>query len=402
MTGHHTRPRTAQTAIPPHRAWRTVAAPLILALVLSLTLASQHLSAAPETSETAETAAPALPYAHLLWLTETPDTLHIQWAQQNVASEHLACATEQCVRDKLEQLKFGEATTKLPVYLIGDAGNTQLIKALISSGLTADDLAGAVLLRVDPAATADVTATPDSPRLLTLVEHSDAQPTVAAARKLAADIRHQGAKSLFLFASDTMLSLDPFNPTLGETLMFFIGRAPLDDHLLTLLKAYARWQYPPFDNDDFWQLEDHLRTVPATAAFKKSFRFHYRYEAHQVKQMPFAEMTVFDLTSYRDAAAPEARYIRFDNLLGTVFVLDLEKYAPHQPVLVIGLDDETNMHRFAMFYQTNLMYSWKADVQNLSAQPLGPRLEFLKPLPDDLAVPPLMTSAITLEGISFS
>ena len=404
MTGLHTRPRTTQTTIRPRRSWcaAIIASPLVLVLVLSVALASSGLRADPETEQTAGQPAPSLPYAHLLWLGETPDVLHAQWALQNVASEPLTCSTEQCVRDKLEKLKFGGTATKLPVYLIGDADDTDLITALISDGLTKSDLAGAVLLRVDPASTAEVVVTPDSPRLLTLVEHSDPQPTVTAARKLTADVRRHGAKSLFLFASDGMLTLEPFDPTLGETLMFFMGRAPLDEQLLTLLKAYARWQYPPVDNEDFWQLKDHIRTVPATAAFEKSFRFHYRYENHQVKQMPFAEMTVFDLTSYRDATAPGARYLRFDNLLGTVFVLDLEEYAPYQPVLVIGLDDETNMHRFAMFYQTNLMYSWKTDVQNLSAQPLGPRLEFLKPPPAGLAVPPLMTSAITLDGISFS
>lgn len=410
MTGHRFKPPAARpesVARIPRRSALAVALVLWIVSVSVWAVPGRHAAtAAPAASQQRETSVPSLPYGHILWLMDTPAMLHAQWAQQNFASEHLVCTSVACIRDKLEQLKFGGATTKLPVYLIGDAGATDLVKALFSSGLTAGDLAGAVLLRVDPASAATLTATPGSPRLLTLVEHADPQPTVTAARKLAADARAQGAKSLFLFASDTMLTLDPFNPTLGETLMFFMGRAPLDDQLLTLLKAYARWQHPPFDNDAFWQLKDHIRTVPATAAFEKNFRLHYRYEPHQVKQMPFAEMTVFDLVSYRDAAAPDARYIRFDNLMGTVFALDLQKYAPYQPVLVIGLDDETNMHRFAMFYQTKLMYSWKPDVQNLSAQPLGPRLEFLKPPPAGMAVGPLksqlITSAITLDGISFS
>jgi len=386
----------------PQRARLWLAAVWLLALPAAITPGSAQPAGQPP--EGAPNAAPTVPdpVGILLWLEQIPDQVHIAWTMERMVSMHLPCGDAACVADHLRQIGDDQKHGHLPVYLVGRAEHTDVITALYTQGLTRDLLAGAILFRVDPEAVLDFDAGADSPHFLALVEHSDEPATVAAARRMATHLRSKGAKSLFLFASDGMLAVDPFNPTTGETMMFFMGYAPRSDELLTLLKAYARWQAPPFDNDAFWRQPTLLRKLPVSESFRRNFRFHYRHEPHQIKQMAFESMTAFDLVSYQTAIAPDARYVRFDNRLGTVFVLDLEQYAAYDPVIVVGLDYETNMYRFPMFYRTNLMYSWKTDVQNLSVQPLGPRLEFLKPLPEGLAPPPLMTSALTFDGISFS
>ena len=68
----------------------------------------------------------------------------------------------------------------------------------------------------------------------------------------------------------------------------------------------------------------------------------------------------------------------------------------------MGVDDEPNMYRFVWFYKTKKMYTWKDDVQEISARTLGPMLHFRKPVPDDLGIPLLLRSALFLDGITFS
>src|SRR5690606_18578379 len=80
----------------------------------------------------------------------------------------------------------------------------------------------------------------------------------------------------------------------------------------------------------------------------------------------------------------------------------LEAYAQYEPVIVVGIDGDPNMYRFAWFYQTKAMYSWKEGVPDISVRLLGPFLFFRKEIPADLEPPLLLRSALTKDGLSFS
>ena len=132
------------------------------------------------------------------------------------------------------------------------------------------------------------------------------------------------------------------------------------------------------------------------------FRYFFRSQLHQLKQWKFDNYLAFDLLKFRDRTLPGARYVTLANRRGQQYFMDLEQYETFEPVIIVGVDDEPNMYRFVWFYKTKKMYTWKDDVQEISARTLGPMLHFRKPVPNELNIPLLLRSALSLEGITFS
>ncbi len=264
-----------------------------------------------------------------------------------------------------------------------------------------DDLKGVVVLgtRADMPKRARPTTT--RPRLLTLVQRSAPGDSVVRVRRLTSSLRNKGIDASLLFVPPGAFDDLVMPPIATDILRRFLGATLRNAEFAELLAGHFNWQNPRWNNDEFRSQFKYLTTIPANKRTKSLFQFFFRREPYLLKQWSFERYTAFDLMAYRNAVAPGARYIKFANRRGQYYFMDLDRYAQYEPVIIVGVDDESNMYRFVWFYKTLKEYSWKDDVQNVSVRALGPALHFRKAPPEAMAVPLLLRSAIPLKGIGF-
>lgn len=291
-----------------------------------------------------------------------------------------------------------------PVYLVARAEHTALVQDLYKFGIGAPMPQGVILMRTDGANLNPVFTRADAPNLLVLTEQSDSANVIAGSRRLASAFRNQGVDAAFFIVEDGMLQNAGMHPMAMDVILHFMGHSPETAQLKMLLDAYAAWQLPPWNNQDFLQRADLLATYPMNPSLYRMFEFHFKFGPHRhlIKQWRFETYLAFDLLTYVKEKDPNARYVTLRNRFGQVYYLDLEWYGAFDPVIVVGIDDEINMNRFVYFYRTRAMYSWYWGTPNVSAQPMGAFLFFRKDLPDDLLIPTHLISALALDGIELS
>ena len=335
-------------------------------------------------------------HSTILWLGDITSNEQASWNAQGFDVKPLSCgyADADCVRDAL--------TSSLPTYLVARADHTPLVRALYTDGITQDRLRGIVMLRAKADYLSKIKANKNSPNLLVFVEQSDTRSVVVSARLLTSTLRMQGVSSFIVFTGKGGVDDTPLPSMTLDIMAYFAGHPPFKKGFQTVLDITAKWQDPPLDHQAFWRKPELLTVESVDQDLLSLMRVHYSFESHLMKQWYFDTYTAFDLLSYRDTVKPEARYISLGNKRNQIYYLDLETYAPYEPVIVTGIDDETNLYRFAWFYKTKAMYTWKPDIQNTSVRLLGPFLHFRKPVPEELQIPLLLRSALTFEGITFS
>lgn len=333
----------------------------------------------------------------VLWLGESADAGRRALSATGFAVETLECniGDAACVTGAL-----GETGT--PAYLVAGPRHTATVQRLYTAGIDRARLAGIVLLRAQRTGIAYRMPEGAAPDLLVLLEKPDPNPTVRAARDLTAALRRNGVKAWSWFLEKDMLAPSRLHPGTIMTIAQFMGRPARSENLRLLLDAAATWPNLPHGNRDFLDLETFVTTRPMNAAVKSMLEFHFRYDPHLLKQWPLETYKAFDIIAYRDEVAPGARYVTLRNRLGNMISLDLETYTDYLPEIVVGIDRETDMFQLVWYYRNNLMYSWKSDVPNISAQPLGPVMIFRRAVPADRVLPPRPLSALTLDGIAFS
>ncbi|MEC9367832.1 MAG: hypothetical protein VX871_03990, partial [Pseudomonadota bacterium] len=110
--------------------------------------------------------------------------------------------------------------------------------------------------------------------------------------------------------------------------------------------------------------------------------------------------------AYRDGNGKtrNARYMVTRNLSGNFFSFDLDVYAKYEPVVVVGIDYESNLFRVQPFlYFTRRQYSWKKyEPTGMSVRPLGAFLYFRKPPPKELTPKFGLIASLKLESITFT
>ena len=336
-----------------------------------------------------------------VWLGKVGASDKAKWTEDGFAVVELTCADQniRCVLQGISELDHS-----IPAYLITYARHTDMVRALYANGVTKSHLSGIILLRAGGGVEKSIEAHANAPDLWVMTELSDPKESVVSARELAFSLRDAGISASFLFMKDGSLQYAPLGQNVRDFIMHFMAHSPFGEDFADLLELEFMWQTPLFDSQEFLERADLLSSSPMDPTLKAFIELHYRFEKHRLKEWRLERYMSFDLLSYRDEQAPGARYITLRNRRGQVYYLDLEVYGAYEPVIVIGVDDETNMFRMNWFYQTRKMYSWKPDVQNTSVRPLGPLLFFRKEaeMPVDLGIPLLLRSALTLEGITFS
>ena len=160
----------------------------------------------------------------------------------------------------------------------------------------------------------------------------------------------------------------------------FLRLKPLDSLTAGLLAARRRWYAPPFSTEPFWASGVPVRRYDMEPAVRALLERVYEYNAWELRAFPLKRYYAIDLLAYLDRLPRErvgqGEYIVLTNIRGEKTYWRRSEIARYQPRLVIGLDDERNLFRLAVFYRHKLEYSWKPARPPLMARPVGAFLHF--------------------------
>jgi hypothetical protein len=192
---------------------------------------------------------------------------------------------------------------------------------------------------------------------------------------------------------------------LGDLVLGFVreGLRPLA--IDSTFGVRQRWTYaPPLDNDEFRADPKRIVTYPVDDEFIKAVQnplFNGRYE---LNILPGKSYEAIDLLAYV-AALPAAEVGSGDWLVVTnrrderLFFArkDLETY---KPVIVVGMDDETNLYRVFTHYRLKQAYSWKKGEEPMPTmiRPLGAFVHFRSAPPPHLRNKSFMPFSITAKS----
>lgn len=311
-----------------------------------------------------------------------------------------------CVRKSLAELK--ERSGYRDVLLMTSASHTQTVYSLYAKSNLKDVLSGVILFRAE-ALFEDYPPlkTGPAPPLLLFGKEADEGNVVLASRRFADHMRRAGVRSWFVMLPEQQPPPSQSNqPPVVRIIYQFIGAGQKRGVFYEALAGRARWQHPPLDNDGFYEHPDFIKTYPIGDNFMALMKTFFHLDPPQLKQWAFKSFKGLDILAYRDksAATKHARYLVLRNHLGKNYPIDLNVYGKYKPLIVAGIDYESNLFRMTWFYRTKAGYSWiKDEVRpKISVEPLGAFLYFQKRLPTELQIPLALRSALSFGSIGFS
>lgn len=168
----------------------------------------------------------------------------------------------------------------------------------------------------------------------------------------------------------------------GDLVLSFIAEGPKALSTDTLLGARQRWtKNPPLDNDD-------LRTAPRRTyevdpQFMDTLMVMFGRWPFELDSLPGKTYEAIDLLSY---LPDRGNYLIVTNIRGEQLYFSREDLEATKPVIVVGMDDETNLNRLFTPYRLKIDYSWKKSEQPMPmmVRPLGAFLHFRSPPPAHL------------------
>jgi acetyl esterase/lipase len=182
-----------------------------------------------------------------------------------------------------------------------------------------------------------------------------------------------------------------------------IGLKQLDAATVELLRLGDRWAKPPFSSEPFAHAGVPVRSYPVNKRFFQALRAIFEYNSYELSAYPLKEFRAVDLLAYLDAQPRErvghGEYLIVTNVRGDRLYFKRGDLVATRPVIVIGLDDESNLFRLNVFYRNQLEYSWQPQKPPIMARPVGAFLYFLKAPPPQIA--PSTRSGYALTPNSF-
>lgn len=254
---------------------------------------------------------------------------------------------------------------------------------LIESVFGADTRAAAPLAHVTRAA----------PPFLILSAADDFPGFQIDAHRFAAALRAAGAPAVdeVMLAQTDHFSLVRLATTRSVALHIvadFLKLKSLDAVTQHLLAARRAWHRPRFSTEPFWDSGVPVHSYDMTPAVRALFERVYEHNAWELRAFPMRRYHAIDLLAYLDRLPAEqvgtGDYIVSTNIRGEKMYWRRSEIARYQPQLVVGLDDERNLFRLAVFYQHKLEYSWKPERPPMMARPVGAFVYFRQEPPADL------------------
>jgi hypothetical protein len=244
--------------------------------------------------------------------------------------------------------------------------------------------------------------------LLVFAKKEDERGVMSASRRFADHMRRSGVWSWFIILPEEkqQTSRAAGYPPVIKIIYQFIGAGKGGEPLYDLLTEHARWQQPPFNHDGFFEHAGLIKSYPIDDRFMGLMKRFFNAAPHQLKQWEFATFKGFDVLAYRDKnkATKHSRYLVLRNHFGQFYPIDLDIYGKYEPLIVTGIDHETNLFRMNSFYRLKAKYSWISDDEppEISVKLLGAFLHFRKPLPKDLKNRFTLRTALSFSGVGFA
>jgi len=144
---------------------------------------------------------------------------------------------------------------------------------------------------------------------------------------------------------------------------------------LTIWRDIPRvWsRQPPFSTAPFWQFESAVVTRRSDERLAAAIEqvLGDRFDARSVRQ--YEALPLQDYLRARGAQIGSGPYLTITNIRGERIYLTQADVEQHQPVIVIGLDDEHELFRLYREYRTKREYSWRNEdpMPAWSVRPLG-------------------------------
>lgn len=236
----------------------------------------------------------------------------------------------------------------------------------------------------------------DAPNVLLLAGGDDLAPFAQDARAFARALERAGHPNV---QSYVVPERD------GRTLANFSGAG---NHVTTLVAAFLRgdpfpepiegpwavkqiWQRtPPFSSEPFWRDERLVMSHPVDDRFRAMMARVFEKQMAELGAYPGKVYHAIDLGVWLKSRPPEEMgsgdYLTITNIRGERLFLMRDEIAQARPQIVVGLDDERNLFRLAVWYRLLNQYSWRPEKTVLPKmiRPVGAFLHFPTDPPEGL------------------
>jgi hypothetical protein len=127
------------------------------------------------------------------------------------------------------------------------------------------------------------------------------------------------------------------------------------DSPLGVQQRWANLDPPVEDAEAFWRAPhvDRATTQPTTGRFQVALAKIFSDSMHLLAPYPLAKYTSIPLE------ATKGEHLIVTNIRGEQLYLTKRQIQLHQPVIVIGIDDEKNLYRLALGYRLDQERSWE-------------------------------------------
>lgn len=149
------------------------------------------------------------------------------------------------------------------------------------------------------------------------------------------------------------------------------------------------WRDPERTTAGFRQAGIPVVRQEKTPAFDEWVRTYLALSGSRKGSVARESFEAVDLYAWLDAQGPEVgtgRWLETTNARGAKAFLDLEAARPYRPVIVVGIDDQSNLFRVVELYHTLRRTTWEQPEPDrwLLARALGGFLFFLEEPPSEL------------------
>lgn len=155
----------------------------------------------------------------------------------------------------------------------------------------------------------------------------------------------------------------------------------IDDSPFGVQQRWANLDPPVADGEAFWRVPgvaDRATTQPTNGHFHVALAKMFSESMHLLAPYPLAKYTSIPLEA-------KGAHLIVTNVRGEQLYLTKRQIEAHQPVIVIGIDDEKNLYRLAVGYRLDQERSWeKTPRPPTMARAVGPFLFFPRGAPPDL------------------
>ncbi|HEV8584594.1 MAG TPA: alpha/beta hydrolase [Methylomirabilota bacterium] len=171
----------------------------------------------------------------------------------------------------------------------------------------------------------------------------------------------------------------------------FVRGEPVPEPIEGAWAVKQIWQRdPPFSSEPFWTDERLVQSRPVDDRFKRMLGRVFEKQRSELGAYPGKVYHAIDLDAWLASRGAgeigQGEHLTITNIRGERLFLTREAIRRARPEIVVGLDDERNLFRLAVWYRLKNQYSWKPETALLPKmiRPVGAFLYYPEDPPDGL------------------